>query len=62
MASATLLANTAGPLPLPLLSQFVPDLVGAVRCGEVAASGAALVAAKVRWVAERYLRACSLLG
>ena len=54
-----LYANLAErPVPLPLLSQYLPRQHEAVRAGTLAAEPRALVRAKVREVAAAYARAC----
>jgi D-tagatose-1,6-bisphosphate aldolase subunit GatZ/KbaZ len=58
-----LLANLARrPLPLPLLSQYLPRQHEAVRTGRLANDPRALARAKVREVAGRYARACGQTG
>jgi D-tagatose-1,6-bisphosphate aldolase subunit GatZ/KbaZ len=58
-ALATLYANLDDVgIPLPLLSQHLPELVQAVQLGRVPARAATLARAKVGLVLERYLRAC----
>ncbi len=47
-AVATLMHNLSRPIPLPLLSQFVPQLYDAIRAGAVAADPTSLGRANVR--------------
>jgi len=58
-ALARLHANLAAqPLPLPLLSQYLPEQLAAVRSGALRATPDALVRHKVGQVLARYARAC----
>jgi D-tagatose-1,6-bisphosphate aldolase subunit GatZ/KbaZ len=45
-------------IPLPLLSQYLPDLVEAVRSGAVEPSPESLVRARIQGAWRRYLSAC----
>lgn len=61
-AQSTLLANLgAVEIPLPLLSQFLPDQYARVRRGELAVDPTALVIDHVRDVLRAYARACDPL-
>ena len=58
-----LLANLARrPVPLPLLSQYLPRQHDAVRAGSLAADPRALIRAKIDEVAVVYARACGSSG
>ncbi|WP_426340104.1 D-tagatose-bisphosphate aldolase, class II, non-catalytic subunit [Pseudoduganella sp. S-14] len=59
-AVSQLLANLAGrSIPLPLLSQYLPEQLPAVLQGELAAAPQALLEHKVGRVLAQYARACS---
>lgn len=59
-ALATLIANLEQQaMPLPLLSQFMPEQFDAVLAGELQAQPRALAQHKVGLVLARYARACS---
>lgn len=59
-AVSQLLANLAGrSIPLPLLSQYLPEQVPAVLQGELAAAPQSLLEHKVGRVLAQYARACS---
>ncbi|TDR73288.1 class II D-tagatose-bisphosphate aldolase, non-catalytic subunit [Paludibacterium purpuratum] len=53
-----LLAATAGPLPLALLSQYRPPAFEAVRAGQIAPSGRALALHAIRQTLAHYAAAC----
>lgn len=58
-AVATLLSNlAAGPIPLPLLSQFLPDQFRAVRSGRLQNRPDALIQDKITAVLDEYSFAC----
>ena len=55
----SMLANLAQrDIPLPLVSQYFPELYQAVRTEQLSSQGKALVLAKVQAVVARYSRAC----
>ncbi|MDC8770415.1 D-tagatose-bisphosphate aldolase, class II, non-catalytic subunit [Roseateles albus] len=59
-AVAKLIANLEQqPIPLPLLSQYLPEQFDAVLAGDLAAQPRALAQHKVGMVLARYARACS---
>lgn len=45
-------------IPLPLLSQYMPDLFGAVRKGRICCTPDSLVNEKIKKILETYARAC----
>lgn len=58
-AQSALLANLgAVDIPLPLLSQYLPDQYTRVRHGELSAEPTALAIDRVRDVLRTYARAC----
>ncbi|MEK0083979.1 D-tagatose-bisphosphate aldolase, class II, non-catalytic subunit [Benzoatithermus flavus] len=58
-----LLANLAArPIPLPLVSQYLPTAFAAIRDGRLANEPRALIRHRVREVAAAYARACGLPG
>ncbi|MEQ2351912.1 MULTISPECIES: D-tagatose-bisphosphate aldolase, class II, non-catalytic subunit [Pseudoalteromonas] len=58
-ALATMLENLARQtLPLPLISQYFPELYQQVRRGEIERDAKALVIAKIQRVVARYSNAC----
>jgi D-tagatose-1,6-bisphosphate aldolase subunit GatZ/KbaZ len=59
-AQSRLLANLAAvDIPLPLLSQYLPDQYSRVRRGELASEPTALVVDRVRDVLRTYTQACN---
>ena len=59
-AQSRLLANLAEvEIPLPLLSQYLPDQYPRVRRGELASEPTALVVDRVRDVLRTYTQACN---
>jgi D-tagatose-1,6-bisphosphate aldolase subunit GatZ/KbaZ len=60
-AESRLLANlTAAEIPLPLLSQYLPDQYSRIRDGELAVEPNALAIDRVRDVLRGYAHACNL--
>jgi D-tagatose-1,6-bisphosphate aldolase subunit GatZ/KbaZ len=58
-----LLANLAArPIPLPLISQYLPTAFAAIREGLLTADPASLIRHRIREVAASYARACGLPG
>jgi D-tagatose-1,6-bisphosphate aldolase subunit GatZ/KbaZ len=58
---ARLIANLeAAPIPLPLLSQYLPVQHAAIRAGRLANAPRALIRAKVREVVQVYAEACGM--
>lgn len=53
-----LFINLKEPIPLPLISQYFPDLYDSVRTGKIRQDGKSLVLAKIMKVCEQYQQAC----
>ncbi len=53
-----LFVNLQNPIPLPLISQYLPDLYDDVRTGKVGQDGKSLVLAKVMNICKQYQQAC----
>ncbi len=59
-ALSRLFNNLNNPLPLPLISQYFPDLYDDIRLGKIKADGKSLVLAKIMKICADYGQACAI--
>lgn len=61
LAVEKLMRNWQGrPIPISLASQYLPDLLGGLRSGEIANSAEGIIRAKIDGVLNGYYQACNL--